>query len=96
MSVSLSILHSWFEYGARSESRFACYPILLRRAAPLNVKGRYARDALPHAFNIGVFKSVKMNSATRKQFCNETNIIEGCNVAFDNINKAVAPFTNMV
>ena len=47
-------------------------------------KGCSTRDALPHTFDIGVFKSVKRNSATIKHIYNESaNIIEGCNVAFD-------------
>ena len=66
---------------------------LLRHVMPLNGgtcrltmlvgKGRCAHDVLPHTFNIGVFRSVKNNSATIKHIYNEYgNIIKGCNVAF--------------
>ena len=69
---------------------------LLRHVVPLNdgncrliilvVKGRRARDALPHAFHIGVFKVLKTISTTVKYIYKESaNIIEGCNVAFDTI-----------
>ena len=48
------------------------------------VKGRCARDALPHAFHIGVFKVVKTISTTMKHIYKESsNMIEGRNVAFD-------------
>ena len=47
-------------------------------------KGRYARDALPHASHIGVFKFGFMISTTIKHIYKEfANIIEGCNVACD-------------
>ena len=47
-------------------------------------KGRCARDALPHTFDMGVFRTVKKNSTTIKYISNQwANIIEGCNVAFD-------------
>ena len=66
---------------------------LLRQVMPLNdgiccltitvVKGRCARDAIPHTFNIGEFKSVKNDSTAIKHIYNEpANIIEGFNVAF--------------
>ena len=51
-------------------------PPLLRHVVPLNdgncrltipvVKGRSAREALPHAFNFGVFKCAKSNPTTIK------------------------------
>ena len=48
------------------------------------VKGRYARDALPYAFYIGVFRIIKTISTAIKHIYKESaNIIEGCNVAFD-------------
>ena len=66
---------------------------LLRHVVSLNdgncrtipvVKGRFARDALPHAVHIGVFRYVKTISSTIKHIYKESaNIIEGCNVAFD-------------
>ena len=67
---------------------------LLRHMVPLNDrnchltmpvgKGRCTRDALPHSFSMGVFKSFENKSTTTKLTYNEYgNIIEGCNVAFD-------------
>ena len=67
---------------------------LFRHVVPFNdgncrftihvVRGRCARDALPHAFHIGVFKFAKTISTTIKHIYTESaNIIEGCNVAFD-------------
>ena len=67
---------------------------LLRHVVPLNdrncrltipvVKGRCARDALPHTFHFGVFKFVKTISTAIKHIYKESeNIIEDCNVAFD-------------
>ena len=47
-------------------------------------KGRCARDALPHAFHIGVFKFVFMISTAIKHiYKGSANIVEGCNVACD-------------
>ena len=47
-------------------------------------KGRCARDALPHAFHIGVFKFVfTIFTAVRYIYKESANIIEGCNVACD-------------
>ena len=67
---------------------------LLRHVAPLNDgncrltmpvgKGRCARDALPHAFHIGVFKFVFTISTAIKHIYKESaHMIEGCNVAYD-------------
>ena len=67
---------------------------LLRHVVPLNdgncrltipvVKERCARDALPHAFHIGVFKFVKtISTAITHIYKESANIIEDCNVAFD-------------
>ena len=67
---------------------------LLRHVVPLNdgnrrltipvVKGRCARDALPHVFHIGVFTFVKTISTAIKHIYKEyANTIEDCNVAFD-------------
>ena len=56
----MSILHLKGEYGARSESRFACFPLRKGIVATMSVvKERRARDALPHTFNIGVFECGK-------------------------------------
>ena len=68
---------------------------LLRHMVPLNDencrltipvgKGRCAREALPHAFNIGVFEYGKSNPTTIKHIYNESdNFNESCHVAFDN------------
>ena len=70
---------------------------LLRHVVPLNdgncrltipvVKERCAREALPHAFNIGVFKYGKRNPTTRKHIYNESeNFNVCCDVAFDSNN----------
>ena len=67
---------------------------LLRHVVPLNDgncrltmpvgKGRCARDALPQAFHIGVFKFVLTISTAIKHIYNESaHIIEGCDVACD-------------
>ena len=67
---------------------------LLRHVVPLNdgncrltipvVKGRCAREALPHSFNIGVFKFVLTISPAIKHINKESaNIIESCTVACD-------------
>ena len=72
---------------------FRVLPPLLHHMVPLNdgnccltmpaINRLCPCDALPHTFNIGMFKSIK-NSATIKHIYNEpANIIEGCNVAFD-------------
>ena len=70
---------------------------LLRHVVPFNdgncrltipvVKGRCAREALPHAFNIGVFKYDKSNPTTIKHIHNESeNLNESCDIAFDSNN----------
>ena len=67
--VNVSILHLKYEYRARRESHFACYSHCYVTWCPLTipvVKGRCARDALPHAFHIGVFKVVRSISAAIK------------------------------
>ena len=47
-------------------------------------KGRSARDALPHTFDIGVFKAVKIILPPKKHIYNSSaNTIEGLSVAFD-------------
>ena len=52
------------------------------------VKGRCAREALPHVFNIGVFKYGKRNPTTIKQIYNESENFNGsCDVAFDSNNR---------
>ena len=70
---------------------------LLRHVVPLNdvncrltipvIKGRCAHEALPHAFNIGVFKYCKSNFAPIKRIKNEfENLNESCDIAFDSNN----------
>ena len=70
---------------------------LLRHVVPLKdgncrltlpvVEGRCAREALSHAFNIGMFKCDKSNPTTIKHIYNESeNLNESCDVAFDSIN----------
>ena len=69
---------------------------LLRHVVPLNngnchltipVKGRCAREALPHAFDIGVFKYSKSNPTTIKHIYNEfENLNESSDVAFHSNN----------
>ena len=67
---------------------------LLRHVVPLNDgncrltmpvgKGRCARDALPHAFHIGVFKFVFYDFYRIKHIYKESAyIIEGCGVVCD-------------
>ena len=71
--------------------------LLLRHVVPLNdgncrlkipvVKGRYAREVLPHAFNIGGLKYGKGNRTTIKHIYNESeNLNESCDVGFDSNN----------
>ena len=82
-SVNVDILNLNFEYGTRNESRFACYSHCYVTWCPLT-KGRCARDALPQAFDIGVFKYVN-NSITTKYIYNESaNLNDNCDDAFDN------------
>ena len=51
------------------------------------VKGRCAREALPHAFNIGVFKYGKSNPTTIKHIYNESENLNGSyDDAFDSNN----------
>ena len=70
---------------------------LLRQVVPLNdgycrltipvVKGRCAREALPHVFNIGLFKYGKSNSTTIKHIHNESeHFDESCDIALDGNN----------
>ena len=48
------------------------------------VKGRWARDVLPHSFNINVFETIKNNSTTIKLIYNESaKFIDNCDVDFD-------------
>ena len=75
------------------------YPLLplLRHVVPLSdgncrltipvVKGRWYRDALPHAFNIGVFKYGKNNRTTIQHIYNKFEILnESCDVGLDSNN----------
>ena len=74
----------------RRESRFTrsshCNDGNCRLTIPV-VEGRCAREVLPRAFNIGVFKYGKSNPNTIKHIYNESeNLKEGCDVAFDSNN----------
>ena len=71
---------------------------LLRHVVPLNdgnclltipvVKGRCAREAPPHVFDIDVFKYIISNPTTIKHIYNEAeNLNESCDVAFDSNNR---------
>ena len=93
--VNVSVIHSKYGYGARSESRFACYshcyftwcPLMTGIVASQCPSRRCARDVLPHTFDIGVFKTVKNYSITIKHIYNSSaNITECINVAFDTNN----------
>ena len=78
--MNVSILHLKYEYGARSESRFAYYSHCYVTWCPLTTgsvaftmpvsKVRYAHGALPHTFRIGVFKSIENNSTIVKYIYN--------------------------
>ena len=86
--LNISILHLKYEYGAQSESRFACYSHCYvtwncRLTTPV-IKGCCIRDALPHTSSFGVFKSVKKKSSPTKHIHNKSsNWIEDCTVVFD-------------
>ena len=93
---NVSNLHVKGAYVLEARAVYALPP-LLRHVVPLNdgncrltipvVKGRCARDALPHAFDIGVFKYSKSNPSTIKHINNESeNLNESCDVAFDSNN----------
>ena len=84
-------------YMCSTREPFHAFLPLLRCVVPLNdgncrlalpvVKGRCDREALPQAFNSGVFKYDKSNSTTVKHTYNESeNLNEGCDVAFDSNN----------
>ena len=63
----------------------ALFPIVTSHGAPC--KGRCAREALPHAFDIGVFEYGKSNSTTIKHIYNESeNLNDSCDVTFDSNN----------
>ena len=77
---------------------------LLRHVVPPNdgncrltipvVKGRCAGEALPHAFNIGVFKYCERNPTTIKHIYDESeNLNESCDVTFDSNNWWNLPLT---
>ena len=78
-------------------------PIVLSRGAPSRwelspgntvpvVYGRYACEALPHAFNICMFKYGKSNSTTIKHIYNQSeNLNESCDVAFESNNQGNIP-----
>ena len=66
---------------------------LLRNVVPLNVKtcrltmpvvkGRCPRDALPHIFDIGVFKCGKAILPLKHIYNESDNVINSCDFAFD-------------
>ena len=49
----------------------------------LFVKGRCARNMLPHTFNIGMYKSSKNFTRIKHIYNESTNLTDSCNVAFD-------------
>ena len=58
------------------------------------VKGRCAREVLPHAFDIGVFKYGRSNHTTIKHIYNGSENLHGsCDVAFDSNNWWNLPWT---
>ena len=62
---------------------FHALPPLLRLVVPLSC----AREALPHAFNFGVFKYDKSNPTTIRYIYNESEKLnKSCDVAFDSNN----------
>ena len=99
MTISISPRESWYSPLKRRLSCSKREPFrvllpLLRHVVPLNDgncrltmpvgKGRCARDALPHAFHIGVLKFVFTISTTIKHiYKGSANIIEGCYVDCD-------------
>ena len=55
----------------------------LSKTWPSTPPGHCAREALPHAFNIGMSKCGKGNPTTMKHIYNESeNLYESCDVAF--------------
>ena len=91
--AKVSNLHEEGAYVLEARAVSRALP-LLRHVVPLNdgncrltipvVKGRRARDALPHVFHIGVFKFVKAIFTAIKHIYKEyANIIEDCYVVFD-------------
>ena len=94
--VSISNLHVKKTYVLEARAVSRAPPIVTSRG-PLNdgncrlttpvVKGRCAREALPHACNIGVFKYGKSNPTTMKHIYNESeNLNESYDIAFDSNN----------
>ena len=94
MNVSNLLVKGAYVLEARAVSRA---PPIVRHVVPLNdgnchltipvAKGRCAREALPHIFDIGVFKYGKSNHTTIKNIYNESENLNGsCDVAFDSNN----------
>ena len=90
--VNVNNLHLKENMCFKWEPLYALLPSL-HHVVPLNdgncrltipiVKGSCAHEALPHAFNIGVFKCGKSNPTTIKHIYNESeNLNESCDVAF--------------
>ena len=90
--VNVSTHQLRYVYRAQSEMRFTSYSdyhhvvSLTEGNCPLTIlviKGRCARDALPHFCNIGEFKSVEKNSTTMKYIYNESvNILKAVMMLF--------------
>ena len=99
MTFSISPRECWYSplkirLSCSKREPFRVLLPLLRQVVPLSDgncrltipvgKGRCARDALPHAFQIGVFKfGFTISTAIKHIYKESANIIEGCNVACD-------------
>ena len=92
--MNVSNLHLKGAYIRSKWEPFHALLPLLRHVVPLDdgncrltipvVKGRCAREALPHAYNIGIFKYGKSYSTTIKYIYIESeNLNESCDIAFD-------------
>ena len=97
------VISRWKAHMCSKREPFHVLLPLLRHVVPLDdgncrltipvVKGLCAREALPHAFNIGVFRYGKSNPTTIKHIYNESeNLNESCDVAFDNNNRWNRPY----
>ena len=89
--MNVSIIHVKGEYSVLNES-FCELFLLLRHVVPLNdgtlrltmpIKGRWARDALIHTFDISDFKCNTNNSTETKHIHHESaNLIESYDVVW--------------
>ena len=91
------VISTWKAHMCSKREPFLALLPLLRHVVPLNdgncrltipvVKGRCAREALSHAFDIGMFKYGKSNPTPIKHMYNESeNLNESCDIAFDSNN----------